>query len=59
MDQISINAPTKIPVRSTNTSTLDNSTSTETLVNSINTGILVNSINTYTFKDPVHHQYHT
>ena len=59
MDQISVNTPKKIPVRSTNTKTLDNSIITETLANGINAEILVNGINPDTFKHPGHLQYCT
>ena len=52
MEQISINTPTKIPVRSNNTATLDNSIITETMANSTNTEIIVNSINPDPSKDP-------
>ena len=59
MYQISVNAPTKIPVNSSIIETLVHSTSTETLVHIINTEILINSINQYPFKYPGPHKYHT
>ena len=51
MDQTSVNTPTNISVRNTNTAPLDNSISTETLSKRINVEILINNINPDTSKD--------
>ena len=59
IDQISFNTLKKIPVRSTNTVSLDNNIITETLASSIRTEILFNSINPDPSKYPGHLKYNT
>ena len=59
MDQISINAPIKMPFRNTNTAPLDNSIITEALASNISIDILINSINPDPSKDIEYIQSHT